>query len=81
MITSSSLWHHRIGHLNYADLEKTKEMVTGMNFKKSIAEKCEPCIKGKMARKTFKSSSTCSSEILELIHADLCRPMEDASWS
>lgn len=40
---------------------------------------CEPCIKGKHHRNPFPKEGTRASEQLELIHSDLCGPMETTS--
>lgn len=41
---------------------------------------CDPCMKGRMARKTFKSVGAIKSRrVLEIVHSDLCGPMENQS--
>lgn len=37
------------------------------------------CPMGKQHRKPFKSSSSCTTGVLQLIHSDLCGPMENKS--
>ncbi|CAL5340443.1 unnamed protein product [Camellia sinensis] len=78
----SKLWHLRYGHLNIKGLKLLKEkgMVFGLPKIGSI-ELCEGCIYGKQTRKSFPvgkawRASTC----LELIHADLCGPMQTKSF-
>ncbi|CAL5345664.1 unnamed protein product [Camellia sinensis] len=78
----SKLWHLRYGHLNIKGLKLLKEkgMVFGLPKIGSI-ELCEGCIYGKQTRKSFpvgkaRRASTC----LELIHADLCGPMQTKSF-
>lgn len=72
-------WHSRMGHLNYADMKRTQELVNGMHFNTLPKENCVSCMKGKMSRKPYKSSDTRATEVLELIHSDLCGPMEESS--
>lgn len=45
-----------------------------------LRESCDSCIKGKMTRKPFpKKSESKSKAILDLIHTDLCGPMQTAT--
>ncbi|KAL3533483.1 hypothetical protein ACH5RR_007004 [Cinchona calisaya] len=77
----SKLWHLRYGHLNVKGLKllEQKGMVLGLPKIDSL-DLCEGCIYGKQTRKPFSigkawRASTC----LELIHADLCGPMNTES--
>lgn len=73
------LWHRRLGHLNRKGLSLLRKMSTGMS-KNFINEKiCEDCIIGKQQREPFNVSKKQSKDILELIHTDLCGPMEQTS--
>lgn len=76
-------WHRRLGHINYADLHKMKNgVVDGLSFKDYKPENiCEICYEGKQSRYPFKRSETKSRKMLELIHADVCGPMEVESFS
>lgn len=72
-------WHERLGHLNENSLKelKRRRRVFGLNFdESSTLPKCEICIQGKQAQKPFpkKSASRCT-ELLELVHSDVCGPM------
>jgi hypothetical protein len=40
---------------------------------------CEPCIKGKQARRPFPDSSRQTEELLHLVHMDLCSPMQEVT--
>lgn len=79
----SELWHRRMGHLNSNDLNKMKEgAVEGIDFKdKAVIDKssCVVCCQGKQSRLPFNHVGTRSSEVLNIIHADVCGPMETAS--
>lgn len=71
-------WHERFGHLNESDLKDIikKKKVTGVNFNTNVKlQMCETCVKGKQAQRPFPRSNTRSSELLELIHTDVCGPM------
>ena len=78
----SELWHLRYGHLNFKGLQLLgqKGMVRGLPKIDSF-DLCEGCIYGKHSRRSFPiekawRASTC----LELIHADLCGPMNTKSF-
>ena len=78
--SNMDLWHCRYGHLGADNLVKLSncDMVDGLdriakNAKKSI---CEGCEKGKQHRLPYpKSSSSCTTDVLEIIHTDICGPM------
>ena len=46
---------------------------------KLYSDDCVSCIKGKICRKPFNESGTRATDILSLIHTDLCGPMEVGS--
>lgn len=76
------LWHRRLGHLNYRSMCEMRDgSVIGVSFKNNsnVLKNCEICAKGKHARRSFKSSMNHSANLLDMIHADLCGPMEETS--
>lgn len=77
----SKLWHLRYGHLNIKGLKllSDKGMVHGLPKIGSI-NLCAGCIYGKQTRKSFPIGKAWrASKCLELIHADLCGPMQTKS--
>lgn len=79
----SEVWHRRMGHLNSSDLTKMKNgAVVGIDFEdKAVIDKstCAVCCQGKQSRLPFNHEGTRSNEALNIIHADLCGPMEVTS--
>lgn len=76
---SLELWHRRLGHLNKHDLKEAwkKGTIKGLNISKIQDEfECEVCILGKMTKLPFPSNEERSTEILEIIHSDVCGPMQ-----
>lgn len=75
------LWHLRYGHLYEQSLKRLSEnkMVCGLPPIDKIPAVCEGYILGKQARRSFPNSSWRASSVLELVHADLCGPMETKS--
>ena len=83
---TAELWHRRFGHLGYDNLYKlqSKSMVDGISvaaaqFKEQQKEVCEPCIQAKQHRLPFPTSDRASSKPLELLHMDVCGPLEEDS--
>ena len=79
----SDIWHLRYGHLHLNGLKllKSKDMVMGLPNIDDI-EFCEGCVLGKQSRKSFPvGKSWRASRHLELVHADLCGPMNTESLS
>jgi transposase InsO family protein len=71
-------WHERFGHLNEKDLKNIirKQKVDGIDIKADEAlPVCETCVKGKQTWKPFTRSVSQSTELLELVHTDVCGPM------
>ena len=70
---SSMLWHRRLGHIS---IERIKRLVKDGVLKTldfTDFGTCVDCIKGKQTNKTTKGAKR-SSEILEIIHTDICGP-------
>jgi transposase InsO family protein len=77
-MSSFRLWHFQFGHLNFDSLLKlkSKDLVKGLPTFKKENSKCEACILGKQKREAFPTSSWRATKYLELIHSDICVPME-----
>ena len=81
-ITSREIWHCRFGHLNYNYIKEmeNKQMVNGMDFdvvNKSTDKHCEAWILGKMQKKPMpKQSSNRATKPFEIIHTNVCGPMQ-----
>lgn len=79
---AAGLWHRRYMHLSLANLKKVAKMVNGVpeevgRATEVLGSVCPPCAGGKLARARFpKSSST--NERMELVHTDVCGPMEES---
>lgn len=73
------LWHRRLGHMNSQSMKILSRMSTGVSINCGELSPCVPCIKGKHQRLPFKRTGTRAEEVLELVHTDLCGPMESNS--
>ncbi|KAJ6715423.1 hypothetical protein OIU85_026875 [Salix viminalis] len=73
------IWHRRFGHLNLGSLKKMKqgEMVYGLPVLTELKDVCAGCVHGKQHRETFAKGGTWIAKCpLELVHTDLCGPMQ-----
>jgi hypothetical protein len=72
------LWHVRYGHINFESLSRLKKqgMVKGIPTFKKENTKCEACIYGKQSRESFPTSSWHANRWLQLVHSDVCGPLE-----
>ena len=77
---SSMLWHKRMGHISKQRIERliTQGILDSLDM--SDFDICVDCIKGKMTNKRKTSANRCSN-VLELIHTDICGPFPTASWN
>jgi len=76
-----NIWHKRFGHTNKSLVEEMKreDLVIGMSENKE-QKQCEPCVEGKMCRKTHpKLTSKKTNNIMELWHMDLIGPIHPSS--
>ncbi|KAG7302210.1 hypothetical protein JYU34_013686 [Plutella xylostella] len=74
------LWHQRMGHLNFTDTNKLPSCTTGVKLSPSKEDiKCISCIEAKQTRQSFPSEGSRATELLEVIHSDVCGPMQTAS--
>nr|GFB58473.1 retrovirus-related Pol polyprotein from transposon TNT 1-94 [Tanacetum cinerariifolium] len=82
IMEETELWHLRYGHLYIKGLQllKNKQMVNDIPDIKSLTHVCEGCVLGKQAKNSFPvGKSKRATNVLELIHADLCGPMKSES--
>ena len=76
----SDIWHQRLGHINKQQLQQiiNDELATGIHIPKATdLSFCEGCVEGKMHRKLFKPvGGIRSTRKLQLVHIDICGPMQ-----
>nr|GEX42156.1 ribonuclease H-like domain-containing protein [Tanacetum cinerariifolium] len=77
--TKSWLWHHRLSHLNFGEINHLARQglvrgLTKLKFEKDHL--CSACAIGKSMKKSHKpKSEDTNQEKLYLLHMDLCGPM------
>ncbi|RYE19068.1 MAG: hypothetical protein EOP45_13205, partial [Sphingobacteriaceae bacterium] len=77
---SSSLWHKRLGHISRNRIERlvSEGILDQIDF--SDFDVCVACIKGKQTIKK-KIGALRETDVLELIHTDICGPFPTLSWN
>lgn len=82
VMVSSEVWHRRLGHVNSQYLNKMQDAVKGLvlDNKTDISKSsCIICCEGKQSRLPFPKEGSRSTELLHIVHTDLCGPMENRS--
>lgn len=82
-VASAELWHRRLAHINSNDLNKMKNGIVDGLFYPDTSDmtkaKCVTCCEGKQMRLPFPHVGQRSTETLQVIHSDVCGPMETKS--
>ena len=77
---SASLWHKRLGHISKKRNEShvSNGILDPLDF--SDFDMCVNCIKGKQTN-VRRFGANRSTDVLELIHTDICGPFPTAAWN
>ncbi|CAH9074170.1 unnamed protein product [Cuscuta europaea] len=74
--TSQNLWHLRLSHIGEKGLTTLMKKNLINIDKNSAPGPCSHCLFGKQHRVSFSSTSTKRTELLSLVHSDVCGPFE-----
>ncbi|KAK9019275.1 hypothetical protein V6N11_053801 [Hibiscus sabdariffa] len=69
------LWHCRLGHISERRISKLHKDGLLDPFVFGQMDVCESCLLGKMTKAPFNGKSERASDLLGLIHSDVCGPM------
>ena len=73
--SATYLWHCRLGHIGVKRMKKPH----GDGLLKSLdyesLDACEPCLLGKMTKTPFSETMDRPTDLLEIIHTDVCGSM------
>ena len=72
-------WHQRLGHAPARVIQAIPLELAGTVSTTTTKTICESCIMGKFIRKPFQLLQRRATRPLELVHTDLCGPMETTS--
>ncbi|XP_040948674.1 uncharacterized protein [Gossypium hirsutum] len=70
--SSSTLWHHRLGHLSNSRLKLLSSSIPNLSF--SSDSPCKTCHLAKQKKLSFPVSHSLSNKFFDLIHVDIWGP-------
>ena len=73
--SATYLWHCSLGHIGVKRMKKlhTDGILESLDYESLDA--CEPCLMGKMTKTPFSGTMERATDLLEIIHTDVCGPM------
>ena len=73
--SATYLWHCRLGHIGVKRMKKLHAdgLLESLYYESLYA--CEPCLMGKMTKTLFSGTMERATNLLEIIHTDVCGPM------
>src|SRR4051812_31749255 len=73
------MWHCCRGHIGVKRMKKlhSNGLLESLDFES--LERCEACLMGKMTKTPFSGMMERATDLLEIIHTDVCGPMSVAS--
>jgi hypothetical protein len=74
-LSPTYMWHCRLGHISENRMKRLHDdgLLTSFDFESY--ETCESCLLGKMTKAPFTGFPERASDLLELVHTDVCGPM------
>jgi hypothetical protein len=73
------IWHYRLGHINEKCIERLHKDGLLISFDFESFDMCESCLLGKMTKAPFTSQGERASDLLGLVHTDVCGPMSSVA--
>ena len=73
--SATYLWHCRLGHIGVKCMKKlhADRLLESLDYESFDA--CEPCLMGKMTKTPFSGTMERATDLLEIIHTNVCGPM------
>ena len=75
MIVQTYLWHCRLGHIGVKRMKKLHADGLLESLDYESVDACEPCLMGKMTKTPFFGTMERVTDLLEIIHTDVCGSM------
>jgi hypothetical protein len=73
------IWHCRLGHINEKRIERLHKDGLLSSFDFESFDTCEFCLLEKMTKTHFTGQSERMSDLLRLVHTDVCGPMSSVA--
>ena len=73
--SATYLWHCRLGHIGVKRMNKLHADGLFESLDYESFDTCETCLMGKMTKTPFSGTMERATDLLEIIHTDVCGPM------
>ena len=73
--SATYLWHYCLGHIGVKRMKKLHADGLFESLDYESFDACEPCLLGKMTKTPFFITMERATDLLEIIHTDVCGPM------
>ena len=73
------MWHCRLGHINEKHISKLHKDGILEPFDYESYDECEACLFGKMTKSPFTKQGERVSDLLRLLHSDVCGPVKSSA--
>jgi hypothetical protein len=73
------IWHCHLGHINEKCIKRLHKDDLLNSFDFESFDTCESCLLGKMTKSPFTNQSERMSDLLRLVHTDVCGPMNSVA--
>src|SRR3954464_7414650 len=74
--SATYLWHCRLGHIGVKRMKKLHADGILESLDYESLDACGPCLMGKMTKTPFSGTIERATDLLEIIHTDVCGPMK-----
>lgn len=74
-VNSAYSWHYRLGYINEGRIQKLLKDGDLDPFDYESYATYEPCLRGKLTNSLFSGTGERATELLKLMHSDVCGPM------
>ncbi|GJU71771.1 retrotransposon protein, putative, ty1-copia subclass [Tanacetum coccineum] len=78
-LDSTYLWRYRLAHISKKRIEKLQHGELLKSTDDESFDQCVSCLSGKMTRKPFPHRTERATDLLGLIHTDVCGPLRHVS--
>ena len=73
--SATYLWHRRLGHIGVKRMKKLHANGLLESLDYESLDTCEACLMGKMTKTPFSRTMERATDLLEIIHTNVCGPM------
>ncbi|GKD70481.1 retrotransposon protein, putative, ty1-copia subclass, partial [Tanacetum coccineum] len=78
-LDSTYLWHCRLAHISKKCIEKLQQEGILRSTDDESFDQCVSCLSGKMTRKSFPHRPERATDLLGILHTDVCGPLRHVS--